>query len=162
MEWLKQGKASILGACSGAVAGLVCITPASGSVTPVNGIIMGFIAGAFCYLCCTKMKNSLGYDDSLDAFGVHGMGGTLGALLTGLFATQLVTGGTEPAGFFDGNKGQLMVQAVSVAAAVGFSAVGTFILLKIIDPIMGLRVSEEEEVQGLDISQHGEEGYIFQ
>ena len=162
MEWLKQGKASILGACSGAVAGLVCITPASGSVTPVSGIIMGFIAGAFCYLCCTKMKNSLGYDDSLDAFGVHGMGGTLGALLTGVFATQLVTGGTEPAGYFDGNKGQIMVQAVSVVAAVGFSAVGTFILLKIIDPIMGLRVSEEEEVQGLDISQHGEEGYIFQ
>jgi ammonium transporter, Amt family len=162
MEWLKQGKASILGACSGAVAGLVCITPASGSVTPVSGIIMGFIAGAFCYLCCTKMKNTFGYDDSLDAFGVHGMGGTLGALLTGVFATQLVTGGTEPAGFFDGNKGQVMVQLVSVAAAVGFSAVGTFILLKILDPIMGLRVSEEEEVQGLDISQHGEEGYIFQ
>ncbi|MCP4171516.1 MAG: ammonium transporter [Fuerstiella sp.] len=162
MEWLKQGKASILGACSGAVAGLVCITPASGSVTPVSGIIMGFIAGVFCYVCCTKMKNSLGYDDSLDAFGVHGVGGTLGALLTGLFATQLVTGATEPAGFFDGNKGQIMVQLVSVVAAVGFSAVGTFILLKIIDPIMGLRVSEEEEIQGLDISQHGEEGYIFQ
>ena len=162
MEWLKQGKASILGACSGAVAGLVCITPASGSVTPVSGIIMGFIAGVFCYVCCTKMKNSLGYDDSLDAFGVHGVGGTLGALLTGMFATQLVTGATEPAGFFDGNQGQVIVQLVSVVAAVGFSAVGTFILLKIIDPIMGLRVSEEEEIQGLDISQHGEEGYIFQ
>ena len=162
MEWLKQGKASILGACSGAVTGLVCITPASGSVTPVNGIIMGFIAGVVCYVCCTKMKNSLGYDDSLDAFGVHGIGGTLGALLTGLFATQLVTGGSEPAGFFEGNTGQIMVQLVSVVAAVSFSAVGTFILLKIIDPIMGLRVSEEEEIQGLDISQHGEEGYIFQ
>ena len=130
--------------------------------TPVSGIIMGFIAGAFCYLSCTKLKNSLGYDDSLDAFGVHGMGGILGALLTGVFATSLVTGSPENAGFLDGNRGQIMVQAVSVAAAVGFSAVGTFILLKIIDPIMGLRVSEEEEVQGLDISQHGEEGYIFQ
>ncbi|MEO2016877.1 MAG: ammonium transporter [Fuerstiella sp.] len=162
MEWLKQGKASILGACSGAVAGLVCITPASGSVTPISGIIMGFLAGAVCYLACTKMKNSLGYDDSLDAFGVHGVGGTLGALLTGVFATSLVTGSTDTAGYFDGNGGQILVQAVSVVAAVSFSAVGTFILLKILDPIMGLRVSEEEEVQGLDISQHGEEGYIFQ
>ncbi|MCP4507904.1 MAG: ammonium transporter, partial [Fuerstiella sp.] len=162
MEWLKQGKASILGACSGAVAGLVCITPASGSVTPVSGIIMGFLAGAVCYLACTKMKTSLGYDDSLDAFGVHGIGGMLGAMLTGVFATSLVTGSTDAAGYLDGNSGQLLVQAVSVVAAVGFSAVGTFVLLKIIDPIMGLRVSEEEEVQGLDISQHGEEGYICQ
>lgn len=159
-EWLKHGKASILGACSGAVAGLVCITPASGSVTPVSGIIMGFIAGVFCYVCCTTLKNKLGYDDSLDAFGVHGMGGTLGAILTGVFATQLVADGTH--GALDGNPGQIGIQIVSVLAAVGFSVVGTLIILKILDAVMGLRVSEEQEVQGLDISQHGEEGYIFQ
>lgn len=161
-EWLKHGKASILGACSGAVAGLVCITPASGSVTPVSGILMGFIAGVFCFFCCTKLKNSLGYDDSLDAFGVHGMGGTLGAILTGVFATSVVTGDANSTGILDGNSGQMMTQIVSVVAAVGFSAVGTFILVKLLDAVMGLRVNEDQEVQGLDISQHGEEGYIFQ
>ena len=161
-EWLKHGKASILGACSGAVAGLVCITPASGSVTPISGILMGFIAGVFCFFCCTKLKNSFGYDDSLDAFGIHGMGGTLGAILTGVFATSVVTGDPNSTGIFDGNSGQMMIQIVSVVAAVGFSAVGTLILVKLLDAVMGLRVSEDQEVQGLDISQHGEEGYIFQ
>ena len=161
-EMFKHGKASILGACSGAVAGLVCITPASGSVTPISGIIMGFIAGVFCFLCCTSLKNSLGYDDSLDAFGVHGMGGTLGALLTGVFATSVVTGSSEAAGVLDGNSAQMVPQVVSILAAVGFSAVGTAILGKLLDAIMGLRVSESDEVQGLDISQHGEDGYIFQ
>ncbi|MCA9083841.1 MAG: ammonium transporter [Planctomycetaceae bacterium] len=159
-EWIKHGKASILGACSGAVAGLVCITPASGSVTPICGILMGFVAGIFCFGCCTTLKNAFGYDDSLDAFGVHGMGGTLGAILTGLFATRAVTGSS--AGLLDGNPGQLTIQLVSVAAAVIFSAVLTYILLQILNAVMGLRVSEEQEVQGLDISQHGEEGYIFQ
>lgn len=161
-EWLKHGKASILGACSGAVAGLVCITPASGSVTPISGILMGLLAGVVCFVACTTLKNSLGYDDSLDAFGVHGVGGTLGALLAGVFATQLVTGSEHSRGLLDGNPGQMVPQIVSVVAAVGFSAVGTLILAKLIDAVMGLRVSEEQEVQGLDISQHGEEGYIFQ
>ena len=166
-EILKHGKASILGACSGAVAGLVCITPASGSVTPVSGMIMGFLAGLFCYFCCTTMKNKLGYDDSLDAFGIHGMGGVLGALLTGVFATSLVTGAEvdgklERVGGLQGNWGQMTPQIVSVAAAFAFSAIGSFILLKVIDAIVGLRVSEDEEVRGLDITQHGEEGYIFQ
>lgn len=158
-EWFKQGKASILGACSGAVAGLVCITPASGSVTATSGIIMGFLAGVVCYLACTILKNTAGYDDSLDAFGVHGVGGTLGALLTGVFASSLVS---EASGVLDGNPGQMVPQMVSVAAALAFSAVGTFILIKILDAVMVLRVSEDQEVQGLDISQHGEEGYIFQ
>ncbi|MCR9202473.1 MAG: ammonia channel protein, partial [Planctomycetaceae bacterium] len=161
-EWLKHGKASILGACSGAVAGLVCITPASGSVTPISGIVMGFIAGLFCFVCCTKLKNHFGYDDSLDAFGVHGMGGTLGAILTGVFATSVVTGSEHSSGILDGNSGQMVSQLVSVAAAVVFSAVGTLILVKLLDAVMGLRVSEDQEIQGLDISQHGEEGYIFQ
>lgn len=158
-ELLKHGKASILGACSGAVAGLVVITPASGSVAPMSGVIMGLIAGLFCFFCCTAMKNKFGYDDSLDAFGVHGMGGILGAMLTGVFASPYVS---EAKGALHGNPGQIMIQAVSVVAAVVFSAVGTFILCKILDAVMGLRVAEEEEIQGLDISQHGEEGYIFQ
>lgn len=171
-EILKHGKASVLGACSGAVAGLVCITPASGSVTAVSGMIMGFIAGLFCYFCCTTMKNKFGYDDSLDAFGIHGMGGVLGALLTGVFATSLVTGklatgkdGEETlalVGGMQGNWSQMTPQIVSVIAAFVFSAVGSYILLKIIQAAIGLRVSEDEEVRGLDITQHGEEGYIFQ
>ena len=158
-EWLKHGKVGILGACSGAVAGLVCITPGSGSVTPVAAMAMGGVAGIFCFFCCTKLKNSFGYDDALDAFGIHGMGGILGALLTGLFANSAVS---EAKGALDGNTGQITIQLVSIAAAVAFSAVGTLILVKILDAVMGLRVSEDQEVQGLDISQHGEEGYIFQ
>ncbi len=161
-EWIKHGKASILGACSGAVAGLVCITPASGSVTPMSGVVMGLIAGLFCFLSCTKLKNTFGYDDSLDAFGVHGMGGMLGALLTGVFATRYVNGADEPVGLLEGNAAQMIPQIVSVAASVVFSATGTFLLAKVLDIVMGLRVSEDEETQGLDISQHGEEGYIFQ
>lgn len=162
MEYLKHGKASILGACSGAVAGLVCITPAAGSVHPMSGILMGLAAGIVCYFFCSTVKNSTGYDDSLDAFGVHGVGGTLGALLTGVFATSVITGNAHSAGLLDNNPGQLLTQAVSVAAAVLFSAVGTFVIAKILDQVMGLRVTEEDEITGLDISQHGEDGYIFQ
>ncbi|GAB5439729.1 MAG: ammonium transporter [Fuerstiella sp.] len=161
-ELIKHGKASILGACSGAVAGLVCITPASGSVTASSGIIMGFAAGLFCFWCCTGLKNMFGYDDSLDAFGIHGMGGMFGALLTGVFATTAVTGEGGAHGVLESNPGQMVPQIVSVIAAVAFSAVGTFIIVKALEAVMGLRVSEEEEVQGLDLSQHGEDGYIFQ
>ena len=160
-EWFKHGKASILGACSGAVGGLVCITPASGSVTATSAMIMGLAGGIACFLCCTKLKNSLGYDDSLDAFGVHGMGGTLGALLTGVFATELVTGSDHSRGLLDGNPGQMVPQVVSVLAAVLYSSVGTLIIFIVLDAIMGMRVTEEQEIQGLDISQHNEEGYIF-
>jgi len=159
-EFIKHGRASILGACSGAVAGLVCITPASGSVNPMSAIIMGLAGGIVCYLGCTSVKNMFGYDDSLDAFGVHGVGGTLGALLTGVFATSAITG--ELGGVVDGNFGQLMPQAVSVIAAAGLGAVGTAVILKVLEATMGLRVTERDEIQGLDISQHGEEGYIFQ
>jgi len=160
-EWVTRGKPSILGACSGAVAGLVCITPASGTVTPISGIILGVIAGIGCFLACTTLKTSLGYDDSLDAFGVHGVGGTIGALLTGVFATRAVTGDANPIGLLEGNSGQIVNQAISVVAAAGIAVVGSFIILKVIDVVMGLRVTQDEEIQGLDISQHGEEGYIF-
>jgi Amt family ammonium transporter len=166
IEWLHRGKPSVLGACSGAVAGLVCITPASGSVTPMSGMIMGAIAGAVCFWACTSLKAALKYDDSLDAFGVHGVGGILGAVLTGVFATRLIlpdSHGTPetPRGLLEGNGYQLVPQLVSIAASAGIAIVGTVILLKLIDWTIGLRVTPEQEVQGLDVTQHGEEGYIF-
>jgi Amt family ammonium transporter len=161
MEWIQRGKPSILGACSGAVAGLVCITPASGSVNPLSGIILGVAAGVVCYLAC-NLKSKFGYDDALDAFGVHGVGGTLGALLTGVFATAAVVPGAKAAqGLLEGNGGQVINQAVGVVASIVIAVVGTLILLKILDAMMGLRVSQQEELQGLDVTQHGEEGYIF-
>ncbi|MEZ6063703.1 MAG: ammonium transporter [Planctomycetaceae bacterium] len=160
LERMKDGKAGILGACSGAVAGLVCVTPAAGSVTPVGGLVLGLAAGAFCFVMCTTVKNMFGYDDSLDAFGIHGAGGALGALLTGVFATSAVTGGRG--GLLDGSPGQLVPQVVSIAAAVVIAVIGSFVLLKIVDAVIGLRVSTEDEIRGLDLSQHGEEGYIFQ
>jgi Amt family ammonium transporter len=158
-EWVSRGKPSILGACSGAVAGLVCITPACGFVTPLSGMLLGFAAGLVCYWACTSLKTKFGYDDSLDAFGVHGVGGTLGAILTGVFATKAV----QPAysGLIEGNSSQLVSQLISIAAGLVLSLVGTFIILKVLDVTMGLRVTQDQELRGLDLSQHGEEGYIF-
>jgi Amt family ammonium transporter len=164
MEWITHGKPTVLGACSGAVAGLVCITPASGFVQPMPALLMGAIAGVVCYFSVNKMKPKFGYDDSLDAFGVHGVGGTLGAILTGVFATRqaadaAVSSGAE-LGLLEGGK--LLVPQVFAAGLTWVYAVAvTFVLLKILDATMGLRVSQEDEVQGLDFSQHGEEGYIF-
>ncbi len=161
MEWIQRGKPSILGACSGAVAGLVCITPASGSVNPISGMVIGMAAGVVCYFAC-NLKSKFGYDDALDAFGVHGVGGTLGALLTGIFATVAVVPGKDgPVGVLEGNFGQLANQAVGVGASIALAIVGTLILLKVLDAVMGLRVTQQDELQGLDVSQHGEEGYIF-
>jgi len=161
MEWIQRGKPSILGACSGAVAGLVCITPASGSVNPISGIVLGLAAGAVCYLAC-NLKSKYGYDDALDAFGVHGVGGTLGALLTGIFATAAVVPDKKVAvGLLEGNPGQMVNQAVGAGAAIAIAVIGTLIILKVLDAAMGLRVTQQEELQGLDVSQHGEEGYIF-
>jgi Amt family ammonium transporter len=154
-EWYHRGKPTILGAASGAVAGLVAITPACGFVGPLSSIVIGGAAGALCYFAVVA-KSRFGYDDSLDVFGVHGVGGTLGALATGLFASSAI-GGTD--GLFFGNPGQFGIQLVSVAAAWIYSFIVTFIILKILDATMGLRVSEEEEVQGLDLTQHGEAGY---
>ena len=162
MEWIFRGKPSVLGACSGAVAGLVCITPASGYVTPMPAIIMGVAAGIVCYLACTSLKSSFGYDDALDAFGVHGIGGTLGAILTGVFATRAVSNlnNGDPLGTLEGGS-LLMGQVAATAFTWGYAIVATFVILKVLDAVMGLRVSTQEEIQGLDVTQHGEEGYIF-
>ncbi len=162
LEWLQRGKPSVLGACSGAVAGLVLITPGSGTVTAIHAMILAAAGTCACYFACTTLKSKFKYDDSLDAFGVHGVGGITGALLTGVFATQLVTNPGRPlGGLVDGNWGQMVPQAVSVLAAVGIAVVGTTVILKILDATMGLRVDQDDEIQGLDITQHGEEGYIF-
>lgn len=160
-EWVQRGKPSILGACSGAVAGLVCITPACGSVNPLSGILLGVAAGVVCYFAC-NLKSKFGYDDALDAFGVHGVGGTLGAILTGVFATQAVwPGAASGMGLLEGNVTQFRNQLIGIAAAVGIAVIGTLVILKILDAAIGLRVNQQEELQGLDVSQHGEEGYIF-
>ncbi|HVP52633.1 MAG TPA: ammonium transporter [Terriglobales bacterium] len=165
-EWVRNGKPSALGAISGAVAGLVAITPASGFVGPMSALVIGFLAGAFCYLMVAKVKAAFGYDDSLDAFGVHGAGGTIGALLTGVFAVSAVNpvfkdnaGNPTAVGLIEGNAHQLLNQVVGVVIAWVLAIVGTLIILKIVDVVIGLRVAPEHEVQGLDLSQHGEEGY---
>ena len=156
-EWMSRGKPTVLGAASGAVAGLVAITPASGYVTPMASVIIGAIAGALCYLAC-NLKSKLGYDDSLDVVGVHGVGGTWGALATGLFATKAVNDGGGD-GLFYGNPGQLWIQLVAVLATYVLAIVATVIILKVVDAVCGLRVSAEDEVAGLDLSQHSETAY---
>jgi len=165
-EWVRNGKPSALGAISGAVAGLVAITPASGFVGPMSALVIGFIAGVGCYFMVAKVKAVFGYDDSLDAFGVHGAGGTIGALLTGVFAVSAVNpvfkdsaGNPTAVGLIEGNAHQLLNQLVGVAIAWILAAVGTLIILKVVDVTVGLRVAPEHEIQGLDLSQHGEEGY---
>jgi Amt family ammonium transporter len=168
-EWIHNGKPTALGAISGAVAGLVAITPASGFVNPMSALFIGLVAGVFCSFMVFEVKSRLGYDDSLDAFGVHGAGGTLGALLTGIFAVSLInpafgndpSGKPLPTGVIDGHWGQLGNQAAGVAIAWGISLVGTLVLLFVVDKVIGLRVSQEHESEGLDLSQHGEEGYDF-
>jgi Amt family ammonium transporter len=157
VEWIYKGKPTTLGAVSGAVAGLATITPASGFVAPMPALFIGLTAGIFCYLGVVG-KNKFGYDDSLDVVGIHGVGGTWGALALGLFATKAVNDAGNN-GFFFGNPGLFGVQALAVGTAWVYSFVVTFILLKILDWTMGLRVSEEEEDSGLDLSQHNEVGY---
>ena len=163
IEWLKRGKPTLLGASSGAVAGLVCITPAAGHVGLMPSLFMGAVAGWVCYLSCSALKAKFGYDDALDAFGVHGMGGTLGALLTGVFASRAIwdIGGGEPLGIIEGNYATIVGQAVATGVTWVVAAVVSWILLKAIDATLGLRVPSAIERQGLDITQHGEEGYIF-
>ena len=167
-EWIRNGKPSALGAISGAVAGLVAITPASGFVGPMAALLIGLVAGVVCFVMVSKVKGMFGYDDSLDAFGVHGAGGTVGALLTGIFASSAVNaifkdprGNPLASGLLEGNARQLWNQFLGVAMAWVIAAVGSLALLKLVDLLIGLRVSEEHELQGLDISQHGEEGYTF-
>ena len=165
-EWIRNGKPSALGAISGAVAGLVGITPAAGFVTPISALWIGLIVGVFCFFMVVTVKAMFGYDDSLDAFGVHGAGGTMGAILTGLFANSVINpvfkdakGNALPSGFFEGNHGQLLNQLTGVAIAWALSIVGTLVILVIVDKTIGMRVSEDDEREGLDLSQHGEEGY---
>jgi ammonium transporter, Amt family len=165
-EWIRNGKPTALGAISGAVAGLVAITPASGFVQPMSALAIGFIAGAFCFFMVFIVKSFFGYDDSLDAFGVHGAGGTMGALLTGIFATSVINpifknaaGKPLPSGAVDGHWSQMLNQFAGVAISWSISIVGTLALLYIVDKLVGLRVSPEQEAEGLDLSQHNEEGY---
>jgi len=155
-EWIVHKKPTLLGMCSGAVAGLVAITPASGFVDPMGSLWIGIAAGVICFIASTSVKRALGYDDALDVFGVHCVGGIVGALLTGVFATMTVTGASSPVGGIDGNWGQVMVQAKGVAYTLVWSGVGTFVLLMITRIFFGLRVSPQDEVEGLDINLHGE------
>jgi Amt family ammonium transporter len=167
-EWVRSGKPTVLGAISGAVAGLVGITPASGFVTPMSALAIGFLTGLVCFVAVTEVKKLFNYDDSLDVFGVHGTGGTVGALLTGVFATSAVnpifknaSGGALPVGLVDGNGAQVLNQLAAVGLTVGAALAGSLLILKLVDSAIGLRVSEAEEVAGLDESLHGEGGYDF-
>jgi Amt family ammonium transporter len=155
VEWIKLGKPTALGVASGLVAGLVCITPAAGFVGPTSAVIMGLAAGPVCY-GAVMLKGKLGYDDALDAFGIHGVGGALGAILTGVFAAE-VWGGTN--GLIDGNSKLFIENIIGVLAAAAYSVVVTFVLLKVLDATIGLRVNKDEESEGLDTNLHGEEGY---
>ena len=148
-EWMSKGKPSVLGIASGAVAGLVAVTPASGFVGPTGGLVIGLVAGVVCFWSATSLKRMLKYDDSLDAFGVHGIGGIVGALLTGIFAVESI-GGTA------GSIAQFMIQLKGTAITIAYTAIGTYIILKVLDLVMGLRVTEEQEREGLDIALHGE------
>jgi Amt family ammonium transporter len=168
-EWIHNGKPSTLGAISGAVAGLVAITPAAGFVSPMAALLIGLLAGGFCFMMVAFVKAKFGYDDSLDAFGVHGAGGTLGAILTGVFASSVINpmfkdanGNPLPSGFLEGNHRQLLNQGIGVLIAWAIAIVGTLVILFVVDKVLGLRVSEEHEIAGLDISLHGEEGYYWE
>jgi ammonium transporter, Amt family len=160
LEWWVRGKPSVLGMISGAVAGLGTITPASGFVLPWHGLVIGVIAGGVCFWACTGLKQYFNYDDSLDVFGVHGIGGAIGTLLAGVFATAAVSvSANAPAGYaglIDGNPKQILIQLYGIAATLVWSGVGTLLLLKLVGFLIPLRVSKENEFEGLDLSQHGE------
>jgi Amt family ammonium transporter len=168
-EWLKMGKPSILGGISGCVAGLVAITPASGFVRPFPALLIGFLAGVVCFFMVTAVKSKFRYDDTLDAFGVHGAGGTLGAILTGVFATNAIndsfkdaSGKLLPLGLVDGNGMQILNQAAGVVISWALAIVGSIVILKIVDIAVGVRASKEDEIEGLDLSMHGEEAYSLE
>ncbi|HYK62026.1 MAG TPA: ammonium transporter [Bryobacteraceae bacterium] len=163
-EWIRSGKPSVLGAISGAVAGLVAITPASGFVKPMPALAIGVAAGIGCYLMVSVVKARFAYDDSLDVFGVHGIGGTMGAILTGVFATREVNDvwNGKAMGWVDGNAGQIVNQATAVAVSWALAIVATLIILKVCDVVTGVRADATDEVDGLDLSMHGEEGYNFE
>ena len=156
VEWAIKGKPSVLGICSGAVAGLVAITPASGFVDPRGALIIGIAAGVFCYWGTTGLKHAFGYDDSLDAFGIHGVGGTVGALLTGVLAVSAISGDPAKNGLIDGNAYQVVIQLYGIVVVALYCAIVSLILLKLIDLTIGLRVDTDTEREGLDLAIHGE------
>jgi Amt family ammonium transporter len=160
IEWVKHGKPSVLGIASGAVAGLVAITPASGAVGPMGAMAIGFASGFGCFFACTILKRALGYDDSLDVFGIHAVGGIIGAILTGVFCAESL-GGAGFGGDITSIGDQLAVQFIGVGATVVYTGIVSFIILKVLDGIMGLRVTEDEEAEGLDLALHDERGYII-
>lgn len=168
IDWLRSGKPTVMGAISGAVAGLVGVTPAAGFVSPISAIVIGLIAGAGCYIMAIEVKKFFGYDDTLDVFGIHGFGGAVGAILTGVFATALVnpvykdvSGSSVAVGLVDGNAEQVLNQVIAVATTAVIASVGTLIVLRTVDVLIGLRVTVADEIAGLDISQHGERAYAF-
>ncbi|MEI6559999.1 MAG: ammonia channel protein, partial [Rhodospirillaceae bacterium] len=156
VEWIARGKPSVLGIISGAVAGLVAITPASGFVDPNGAMIIGLAAGVVCFISATSLKTALGYDDALDAFGVHGVGGFLGALLTGVFAKAAIAGKDAPLGALEGHVEQIWIQLQGIGWTVGYDLVATFVILKLIDLVIGIRVDADVEREGLDLNLHGE------
>ena len=169
IDWFKSGKPTAIGAISGAVAGLVAITPAAGFVTPMAALVIGLAAGGVCYIMVARVKHVFGYDDTLDVFGIHGVGGTVGALLTGVLATSTTNpifkdgaGNPLPVGAVDGNWMQVVNQLAGIGVAVILATVGTLVVLTIVDFTIGLRVNEQDEISGLDASQHGEAGYAFE
>lgn len=169
IEWVRHGKPSTIGAISGAVSGLVCITPAAGFVSPMSAILIGLVAGAACYFMVCEVKKFLGYDDTLDVFGIHGIGGIFGAVLTGVFASSAINpifkdtaGNALPVGLIEGNTTQIFNQLIGIGIAVALSVIGSIVILKIVDLVIGLRVSETDETTGLDATQHGETAYVFE
>ncbi len=169
IDWFKSGKPTAIGAISGAVAGLVGITPAAGFVTPMSALLIGLAAGSICYVMVAKVKHIFGYDDTLDAFGIHGVGGTVGAVLTGVLATSAINpifkdaaGGVLPVGGIDGNWMQVVNQLAGVGIGIVLATVGTLVILTVVDVVIGLRVSQDEELSGLDVTQHGETAYSFE
>ena len=169
IEWLRHGKPTMIGAISGAVAGLVCITPAAGFVSPISAILIGIIAGAACYTMVCEVKKRFGYDDTLDVFGIHGIGGIFGAIMTGVLATSAInpifkdaSGNILPVGLIDGNAMQIVNQLAGIGISVALAIGGTLVILKFVDLVIGLRVSESEETTGLDATQHGETAYVFE
>jgi Amt family ammonium transporter len=163
LEWYTRGKPSVLGMVSGAVAGLGTITPASGFVLPLHAVIIGAAAGLVCFWACTGLKQRLGYDDSLDVFGVHGVGGTLGTVLTGVFAAAAVSATPDAAGtagLLEGNARQLWIQCVGAGVTIAWSAAATFVILKLVGLVVPLRVSDEDERVGLDVRMHGESIHV--
>ncbi len=168
IDWFQRGKPSVIGAVSGAVSGLVVITPAAGFVSPISAVPIGLMGGAGCYFMVVEVKKFFGYDDTLDVFGIHGFGGTIGAVLTGIFAMASVNpvfgesgGSVLPVGLLEGNSSQLLNQFAAIGVAVGLASVGTFAILKVVDLLIGIRVTENDEITGLDTSQHGETAYDF-